>query len=260
VGVLLYEALAGRHPFWRSSLADTAEAIARGAPPLRTERPDLPEPLLSTVDRALAGDPKNRPSAAKLARSLRRARGDDGTARTEATAVATRVLPPLAAGVYAAGASALLPFYPGGGTVALGIAASGLTALAPKLGLAFALAVPFFPLGNVALGLALLYAAVAAAAWVALVASRGASRRAVVAAAGVVLLHVVGALRAGPIGLGIPGSRHPLTVADALLRAAPAALRWQVPLAALVALLLPWAVDAGRRLIGRAVEARTYTG
>src|SRR5207249_1161624 len=57
VGVLLYEALTGRHPFWRSSLAETAEAIAQGAPSLRTERPDLPEPLLSAVDRALALDP-----------------------------------------------------------------------------------------------------------------------------------------------------------------------------------------------------------
>src|SRR3954468_12807089 len=81
VGVLLYEALAGRHPFWRSSLADTAEAIAQGPPPLRTERPDLPDALLTAVDRSLALDPAKRPSAAKLARSLRRARGDrDGTA------------------------------------------------------------------------------------------------------------------------------------------------------------------------------------
>ena len=46
------------------------------------------------------------------------------------------------------------------------------------LGLAFALAVPIFPLGNVALGLALLYAALAAAAWLALVLTRGAARRA----------------------------------------------------------------------------------
>src|ERR1044071_8212853 len=36
VGVLLYEALAGRHPFWRPSLGETAEAIAQAPPPLRT--------------------------------------------------------------------------------------------------------------------------------------------------------------------------------------------------------------------------------
>ena len=261
VGVLLYEALAGRHPFWRPSLAETAEAIAQGPPPLRTERPDLPDALLAAVDRALVLDPKKRPSAAKFARLLRRARGEDGTARTrDPASVAGRVLPPLAAGLYAAGAAALLPFYPSGGAVPLGIVAAGLTALAPRLGLAFALAVPVFPLGNVALGLALLYAAIAAVAWIVLVTTRGAARRAAGAAAAVVLLHVVGALRAGPIALGIPGSRHPVAVADALVGAAPAALVWQVPLAAFLALILPWAVEGGRRLVGRAVEARTYTG
>src|SRR5215208_506144 len=45
VGVLLYEALSGRHPFWRPSLAQSADAIAQGAPPLRTQRQDLPEAL-----------------------------------------------------------------------------------------------------------------------------------------------------------------------------------------------------------------------
>ena len=34
VGVMLWEALAGRHPFWRSSLLETARAIEDGAPPL----------------------------------------------------------------------------------------------------------------------------------------------------------------------------------------------------------------------------------
>jgi serine/threonine protein kinase len=79
VGVLLHEALAGRHPFWRPSLAATAEAIAEGAPPLARLRPDLPQPLLAAVDRAVAVDPASRPSAAKLAKALRRSR--DGGAR-----------------------------------------------------------------------------------------------------------------------------------------------------------------------------------
>src|SRR5262249_59603044 len=93
VGVLLYEALSGRHPFWRSSLADTAEAISEGPPPLRTERPDLPDELLAAVDRALVLEPRKRPSAAKLARLLRRARGEETAARTAAAAVPSRVLP-----------------------------------------------------------------------------------------------------------------------------------------------------------------------
>ena len=75
----------GRHPFWRPSLGETAEAIAQGPPPLRTERPDLPDRLLAAVDRALVVDPKKRPSAAKLARMLGRARGDDRGAAREVT-------------------------------------------------------------------------------------------------------------------------------------------------------------------------------
>ena len=262
VGVLLYEALAGRHPFWRSSLADTAEAIAAGPPPLRTERPDLPDRLLAAVDRAVGLDPRKRPSAAKLSRMLRSARGEDGTARTAAAAATRgrRLLQPALAGSYAAGGAALLPFYPDHGALPIGLAAAGLTAVAPRLGLAFALAVPIFPLGNVSLGLAVLYAAAAAAAWVGLVATRGPARRALVAAAGVVLLTAVLAVRRAPIGHGIPESRHPVTVGETLIRAAPHALTWQIPVAVLAALLLPWAVETGRRLVGRAAEARTYTG
>src|SRR5207247_7616416 len=99
VALLLYEALAGRHPFWRSSLAETAEAIAHGAPPLHVERPDLPEPLLVAVDRALSVDPAKRPPAAKLARMLRRARGDDlaGVRATAAFAEQRLLMPVLAA-------------------------------------------------------------------------------------------------------------------------------------------------------------------
>jgi eukaryotic-like serine/threonine-protein kinase len=67
VGVMLWEALAGRHPFWRSSLLETARAIEDGAPPLESARPDLPKPLLTAVNRALDLDPARRPGAAALA-------------------------------------------------------------------------------------------------------------------------------------------------------------------------------------------------
>ena len=63
VGVMLWEALAGRHPFWRSSLLDTARAIESGAPALESLRPDLPRPLLSAVGRALDLDPGRRLTA-----------------------------------------------------------------------------------------------------------------------------------------------------------------------------------------------------
>src|SRR5439155_18463019 len=74
VGVLLWEALAGRHPFWGGTLAEVAKKIGDGPPSLTTARPDLPKPLVALVDQALAVDPGKRPGAARLAAGLRRAR------------------------------------------------------------------------------------------------------------------------------------------------------------------------------------------
>src|SRR5262249_7863076 len=56
VGVMLWEALAGRHPFWRGSMLETARAIEFGARPLGDLRPELPKRLLRLVDRALSQD------------------------------------------------------------------------------------------------------------------------------------------------------------------------------------------------------------
>ena len=53
VGVLLWEALAGEHPFWGGTLLDTARRSRTGAPSLRELRPDLPRPIVTCVDRAL---------------------------------------------------------------------------------------------------------------------------------------------------------------------------------------------------------------
>jgi hypothetical protein len=289
VGVLLYEALAGRHPFWRASLAETADAITRGAPPLRTERPDLPAPVLAVVDRALSLDPARRPSAVKLARQLRRARGDGaGSALATAAQVERQLLAPVLAGVYAAAATSLIPFYPAHSAPLLAVVAAALAFRAPRSGVALALALPILPLGNIALALALLYAAVAlvwfvlhtsdprrallplagpllgplAVGLVPLVffTTRSAIRRALGAAAALTLAVAVHALRYGTPGLGIPGSRDPVAAAEALLGAAPHALVYEVPAVALAALVLPWVVRRGRQLSHRAMEARTYTG
>src|SRR5256885_1437368 len=46
VGVMLWESLAGRHPFWQASMLDTARAIEQGAPSLIELRPDLPKALI----------------------------------------------------------------------------------------------------------------------------------------------------------------------------------------------------------------------
>ena len=42
VGVLLWEALVGVHPFWGGDTVETSRRIQLGAPPLESERPDLP--------------------------------------------------------------------------------------------------------------------------------------------------------------------------------------------------------------------------
>ena len=73
VGVMLWEALVGRHPFWGVPLPQVAATIEAGAPPLRTERADLPRKLLAVVESALAIDPARRPRASELAASLRHA-------------------------------------------------------------------------------------------------------------------------------------------------------------------------------------------
>src|SRR6266404_8473235 len=67
VGVMLWEALAGRHPFWRGSMLETARAIEGGARPLGELRPDLPKRLLRLVDNTLSTNPSRRPTARELA-------------------------------------------------------------------------------------------------------------------------------------------------------------------------------------------------
>ncbi|MBA3348020.1 MAG: serine/threonine protein kinase, partial [Actinobacteria bacterium] len=56
VGVVLWEALAAKHPFWGIALPQMPAAIEAGAPPLEHERPDLPKRLLAAVARALDPD------------------------------------------------------------------------------------------------------------------------------------------------------------------------------------------------------------
>src|SRR5581483_1475259 len=64
VGVVLWEALAGRHPFWSDDLPETSRRIQAGAPPLASLRPELPRHVLHAVDAALAVSPQRRPAAA----------------------------------------------------------------------------------------------------------------------------------------------------------------------------------------------------
>ena len=73
VGVLLWEALAGQHPFWGVPLPQVAAAIQAGAKPIGDVRPDLPAPIAAAVASALTVDPAQRPSAERLAAALRAA-------------------------------------------------------------------------------------------------------------------------------------------------------------------------------------------
>jgi Protein kinase domain len=224
VGVLLWEALAGRHPFWASSPLDTARKIEAGAPSLRSLRPDLPPLLIKAVDRALARDPARRPTAARLAAALRSAARQRRAERRPQPPLLAKW--PSAESCLAAGLAALaagwtassLPFFPAGWSWMIAAAASVLTLLSPRAGLAFTLAVPLLPLGNVASGLALLYAPLALL-WLAL--SWRDARRGLAFAAGP-LLGLVGALALLPLILrGTPGRlRRALQALGAVLAAA----------------------------------------
>jgi hypothetical protein len=198
VGVLLWEALAGHHPFWRESPLETGEEIKTGAPSIREARPDLPDRVVTAVDAALEVEPAARPSAAGLAQELRDAWWERSPRRSRSRRprlqfaprrAAKRVVPPALAALSAAWIATALPFYPELWPLLLAVLAAVLTLLKPRLGLAFTLAVPVFPLGNVAFGLAVAYALVAAV-WLVLMWSD--SRRGLLCSVGLVL---------GPLGL-----------------------------------------------------------
>jgi hypothetical protein len=290
VGVLLWESLAGRHPFWESSLLETAKAIEAGAPPLASVRPDLPRPLLTAVDRALDLDPSRRPSAEALAQALqvggkRRRRHRRRDRVHVPPVVLRRVAPALLAGVFAAWTAFALPFYPSGWPIALAAVAVATSYLRPRIGLAFALAVPVLPLGNLALSAALLYCAVAAAllavSWgepetgllaslgpllaplsalalvpLATLGTRSAARRAAQTAAAVIAAAVVAGIRhaplpfdgrAAPHDLGLAGSRSVTATASVLWQALMSrpALVVEALVLAAVAALLPHARERG---------------
>ncbi len=209
-GVLLWEALAGRHPFWGMPLQEVALAIGKGAPPLATERPDLPRRLLAAVDGALARDPAARPRASALAAELRaafrppqagsasrRRVAEPASRNLPARPLAERAVPAALAAVTAFLGVTILPFWPAMLAAAIVLGAGAAAAYKPRLGLAIALAAPVFPLGNLAEGAALLYAGLAVA-WLAL--SWRESRLGLLFVAGP-LLASIGALALVPLAV-----------------------------------------------------------
>lgn len=287
VGVLLWEALVGRHPFWQSSLLETARAIEAGAPSLGTARADLPKAIVEAVDRALSLDPARRPSAARLALALRsagklRKRRRGPRARP---AVARHIASATLAATAAGAVTYALPFWPSRWWLAIAVVAGAATAFRERLGLAVTLFVPLFPLGNISLGLALLYGA-AALAWLAAcwhepgvgfmpalgpllapVAAlglvplvfgrvRSLGLRTTGALAAVLTAAAAAAVRHAPLPFtdarapaetGVAGSERPLAVAEALGRVVTAhpGLAIEAGVLAAVAALLPLVVARG---------------
>jgi hypothetical protein len=262
VGVVLWEALAGRHPFWGMPLQEVGLAIERGAPPLASQRPNLPRRLLAAVDGALAGEPSARPRASTLAADLRAAlrkpqprpasrngrpqravRDLSSPALAAPTlsalplALAPRIAPAALAGAVAAIGVTLLPFWPSSLAVTIVLCTAAAAALSPRLGLALALAAPVFPLGNLAESAAVLYGAFAVS-WFVL--SWRHARRGLLFVAGP-LLAWIGAL--GLVPLAVQPVRSPVQ------RAAQGAL------AVLAAGLVGALVDARLPLTGERVEA-----
>jgi hypothetical protein len=298
VGVLLWEALAGEHPFWGGDMVETSRLIQQGAPGLETMRPDLPRHVLEIVASALLVNPQRRPSAERLAAQLRdlpkrrKKGGSKGSgsrsaavARPNVAALSTRLLPGALTGLASGWVASRLPFYPASWSLPIAGAGAALGFTAPRLGLVFALAVAFFPLANISLGLGILYALLATG-WVAVTwkdaraglllaagpllapvtalaflplaaqLARGRVRRALQAFAAVLLAALIAGLRkvplpfdgsAPPLGLGVTGSTRPSAVAHALWSqlAAHPVLLAEGLVLAAAAALLPYARNRG---------------
>jgi len=290
VGVLLWEALSGHHPFWRDSPLETGEEIKTGAPSIREARPDLPDRLVAAVDAALSVDPAQRPSAAALSGELRASRQKRTvkadrprpSLRLRPKVVPAKALAPALAALVAGWATAAFPFYPARWPLLFAALAAGLTAARARLGLAFTLAVPIFPLGNLSFGLAVAYSALAIG-WLALM--WGDARRGLLFGSGIVLAplgllgltplvvvrvrsgvrrvaHVLAAVLVAGVAAGIHGSSVPFSGARAAslgiaesehpIAVAQAAWSWLLATPALgVEALLLAAVAAALPLVAR---------
>jgi serine/threonine-protein kinase len=87
MGIILYEAIAGRRPFEGPSAAAVIAAVVADTPKsLAVRRPDLPAPLCEAITRAMAKSPEARfASAAEMAAALDEWGRDGGLERVLAT-------------------------------------------------------------------------------------------------------------------------------------------------------------------------------
>jgi hypothetical protein len=102
LALVTYEALGGVNPVRGATPADTVRRIGRRVPPLSRARPDLPDELTASLDRALAASPRRRGTLEQLARALDQARAGGLARRTRRT----RTWPAAAAAAAAAPAPA----------------------------------------------------------------------------------------------------------------------------------------------------------
>ena len=176
VGVLLWEALAGKHPFWGVPLPQMAGDDRGRRPPLaaRAARPAEAAARARSRTRSRPTRPGGRPrprsrrscrSRARAATSARRKRRARLASRDLAPSALLRPRSPASRRSPAATALPVLPRPAGRPRSRPRRAFAAFRA--PRAGLALALAAPVLPLGNLALGLALLYG-VLALGWLAL--------------------------------------------------------------------------------------------
>lgn len=65
LGIILYEAMTGKHPFFGKNLRQTViNTIVEDPEPLAESRPDLPSDFIQLIDQLLAKDPRDRPANA----------------------------------------------------------------------------------------------------------------------------------------------------------------------------------------------------
>ncbi len=95
LGVVLYEALAGRLPFEAESPFAIAHAHAYDPPPpLDRAAADVPTSIVAAVEAAMRKEPRERPPALELAAALRTASLDDATVVLSGVATSASVVRP----------------------------------------------------------------------------------------------------------------------------------------------------------------------